>query len=69
MKYIKLGSTGIDVSRICLGCMSYGSSTRGHMIGHSKKLRVGRLSSRHSMRASIFLTRRTSIHLVPVKKF
>jgi 1-deoxyxylulose-5-phosphate synthase len=24
MDYIKLGSTGLEVSRICLGCMSYG---------------------------------------------
>jgi len=24
VKYIKLGRTGLDVSRICLGCMSYG---------------------------------------------
>jgi aryl-alcohol dehydrogenase-like predicted oxidoreductase len=24
MQYIKLGRTGLDVSRICLGCMSYG---------------------------------------------
>ncbi len=29
MKYVKLGSTGLDVSKICLGCMSYGSSDRG----------------------------------------
>ncbi len=29
MKYIKLGSTGVDVSKICLGCMSYGISDRG----------------------------------------
>jgi aryl-alcohol dehydrogenase-like predicted oxidoreductase len=24
MNYLKLGRTGLDVSRICLGCMSYG---------------------------------------------
>jgi aryl-alcohol dehydrogenase (NADP+) len=29
MKYVKLGRTGLDVSRICLGCMSYGDISRG----------------------------------------
>ncbi|MET0580031.1 MAG: aldo/keto reductase [Ilumatobacteraceae bacterium] len=29
MQYVKLGSTGMDVSRICLGCMSYGIPDRG----------------------------------------
>ncbi|HEX3647638.1 MAG TPA: aldo/keto reductase [Pseudonocardiaceae bacterium] len=29
MKYVKLGSTGLDVSRICLGCMSFGAPDRG----------------------------------------
>lgn len=29
MKYVKLGNTGLDVSRICLGCMSYGDASRG----------------------------------------
>ncbi|MCW2665991.1 MAG: putative aldo/keto oxidoreductase, NAD(P)-dependent, related to aryl-alcohol dehydrogenase [Frankiales bacterium] len=29
MEYVKLGSTGLDVSRICLGCMSYGDPARG----------------------------------------
>ncbi len=28
MEYTKLGGTGVDVSRICLGCMSYGTSGR-----------------------------------------
>lgn len=29
MEYVKLGSTGLEVSRICLGCMSYGIPDRG----------------------------------------
>ncbi|WP_392668906.1 aldo/keto reductase [Streptomyces sp. LN785] len=29
MDYLKLGTTGLDVSRICLGCMSYGVADRG----------------------------------------
>ena len=29
MKYSKLGRSGLDVSRICLGCMSYGVATQG----------------------------------------
>jgi aryl-alcohol dehydrogenase-like predicted oxidoreductase len=30
MRYTKLGSTGLDVSAICLGCMSFGDAARGH---------------------------------------
>ena len=26
MEYVHLGKTGLKVSRLCLGCMSYGSS-------------------------------------------
>ncbi|MCE3552121.1 aldo/keto reductase [Pseudonocardia sp. RS11V-5] len=29
MQYVKLGSTGLDVSRICLGAMSFGEPGRG----------------------------------------
>ncbi|MEV6589601.1 aldo/keto reductase [Streptomyces acidicola] len=29
MRYVKLGSTGLDVSRICVGCMSFGLPDRG----------------------------------------
>ena len=30
MDYVRLGSTGLEVSRICLGCMTYGASDRGN---------------------------------------
>ena len=30
MDYIRLGKTGLEVSRICLGCMSYGEPDRGN---------------------------------------
>ncbi|RXF70789.1 aldo/keto reductase [Hansschlegelia zhihuaiae] len=29
MDYVKFGSTGLDVSRLCLGCMTFGESQRG----------------------------------------
>ena len=30
MEYVKLGRAGLEVSRICLGCMSYGVPDRGN---------------------------------------
>ena len=30
MEYTRLGQTGLEVSRICLGCMSYGDPARGN---------------------------------------
>src|SRR5215469_12385797 len=33
MDYVKLGRTGLEVSRICLGCMSYGVPDRGNHAG------------------------------------
>ena len=35
MEYTRLGNSGLEVSRICLGCMSYGEPERG---GHSWSL-------------------------------
>jgi 1-deoxyxylulose-5-phosphate synthase len=29
MQYVKLGKTGLEVSRICLGCMTYGDANKG----------------------------------------
>ena len=29
MEYVTLGNTGLKVSRLCLGCMSYGDPERG----------------------------------------
>ncbi|HVJ76964.1 MAG TPA: aldo/keto reductase [Hyphomicrobium sp.] len=31
MEYVKLGNTGLEVSKFCLGCMSYGQSDSGVM--------------------------------------
>jgi aryl-alcohol dehydrogenase-like predicted oxidoreductase len=32
MDYINLGNTGLKVSRICLGCMTYGSPATGKLL-------------------------------------
>ncbi|HUF23390.1 MAG TPA: aldo/keto reductase [Vicinamibacterales bacterium] len=29
MEFVKLGTTGADVSRLCLGCMTYGDASKG----------------------------------------
>ena len=29
MEYVKLGNTGVDVSKICMGCMSFGDASTG----------------------------------------
>ncbi len=29
MEYVPLGRTGLKVSRVCLGCMTYGEPLRG----------------------------------------
>jgi aryl-alcohol dehydrogenase-like predicted oxidoreductase len=37
MDYVNLGATGLKVSRICLGCMTYGSSKwRGWILGEEE---------------------------------
>jgi aryl-alcohol dehydrogenase-like predicted oxidoreductase len=33
MEYVNLGKTGLKVSRICLGCMTYGEPTTGELMG------------------------------------
>jgi 1-deoxyxylulose-5-phosphate synthase len=30
MDYLKLGTTGLEISRLCLGCMTYGTPDRGN---------------------------------------
>jgi 1-deoxyxylulose-5-phosphate synthase len=30
MDYVKLGNTGLEVSRLCLGCMSFGEPDQGY---------------------------------------
>ena len=48
MEYKKLGRTGLDVSRICLGCMSYGGGNQGNLPGASARRRAARSSSARS---------------------
>jgi aryl-alcohol dehydrogenase-like predicted oxidoreductase len=52
MQYTKLGSTGLDVSRICVGCMSFGVPDRG---GHPWSLDAERSRPliRHALEAGV----------------
>ena len=33
MEYVQLGHSGLEVSRICLGCMSFGDPKNGFIVG------------------------------------
>ena len=39
MEYVNLGKTGVKVSRICLGCMSYGVPPAGQPLRRSLETR------------------------------
>jgi aryl-alcohol dehydrogenase (NADP+) len=50
MKTIRLGRTGLEISRICLGCMSYGEPDRG-----SHRWTLGEAASRPFIRKALDL--------------
>ena len=53
MDYVKFGKTGLEVSRLCIGCMTYGIPTAVRIPGHWLKKKAGRSSNRRSTSASI----------------
>ena len=38
MDYVNLGKTGLKVSRICLGCMTYGAPATGELKARQPRL-------------------------------
>ncbi|WP_315067529.1 aldo/keto reductase [uncultured Clostridium sp.] len=52
MKYIKLGTTGLDVSPIAIGAMTYGEPDRGHPVW-SKSEEEARPLIKHALEAGI----------------
>ena len=68
MEYVKLGRTGLDVSRICLGCMSYGISGRGNHAWALGEAEHAPSSAKLWKAASTSSTLLMSILVVPVKK-
>ena len=55
MDYINLGKTGLKVSRICLGCMSYGSPATGALTPGSHAWALGEEDSRPFLRQALDL--------------
>ena len=69
MRWVKLGSTGLDVSPICLGCMSYGESGPRHArLVARRGRRAGRSSSRRSRPASTSSTPPTCTPTAPARR-
>lgn len=68
MKYVNLGRSGLKVSRLCLGCMSYGEPERLLNPGPWMKRRHDRSFVRRLKPALIFLIPRISTRAVVQKK-
>ena len=73
MDYVNLGKTGLKVSRICLGCMSYGAPAQGEptpgtMPGLSMKRRASLFFARRSISASTSSTPPTSTRAARAKR-
>ena len=69
MEYARLGSTGMKVSRICLGCMGFGDADVGFTNGCLTRKTAGRSSRKPSNWGSISSIRPTSIRLGRVRRF
>ena len=67
MQYVKLGRTGLDVSRLCLGCMTFGVPERGT---HPWTLdeEAGRSSAARSISGSISSTPPTPTPTAPARR-
>jgi len=55
MDYINLGNTGLKVSRICLGCMTYGAPATGQLAPGSHAWALGEEDSRPFFRQALDL--------------
>jgi 1-deoxyxylulose-5-phosphate synthase len=55
MDYVNLGKTGLKVSRICLGCMTYGAAVTGELKPGSHYWALGEEESRPFLRQALDL--------------
>ena len=55
MDYINLGNTGLKVSRICLGCMTYGSPATGKLLPGRQPWALGEEDSKPFFRQALDL--------------
>ena len=64
MEYTKLGNTDIEVSKLCVGCMSFGKAGTMHDWMRSRRMRWWHM---HWILESIFLIQQMDIRQEQVK--